>query len=257
MTDQPLSAPVRDTLLDHVESDARSGDFEALWQRAHTVGAASRPSLVPPLALAAAAVLVVGLAAGQAARIHAGGALGAPTPAWEEPVPLRFPVAAPAADAMPHVRIAVRDASDAAWARAAAATPADQQGALELRRALTSLHHRDLDTIREHGVRSNTAVGSLLASEVHLVDLETARAATILGTLREDSEVGPIATRYLALLDQGATGEGLAEVSALALLGDVPNACRHAPELWPETTPEQRAITLQLAPALAACVTGG
>ena len=109
----------------------------------------------------------------------------------------------------------------------------DQVGEVKLRRALIAVEAGDLDAVKTHGAASGLPEGRLLAAEVHLVDLESQEASSILRDLSgAPGVVGQTASSYLALLDSGDQIQaGLAEITALWALGDRSGACDSAEEL--------------------------
>ncbi|MCB9677560.1 MAG: hypothetical protein H6737_20810 [Alphaproteobacteria bacterium] len=265
MTEEiPIDPTTRDALREPIESWAAGGDFDAAWTKAR----AGRPTRwVAPLALAATALLVLGIPARQAwearrPHVHAGGAVAAPSieraADWTEPVPLRYPSPPPTIAAAPHLRDALRGlvAGSATWPgdwrQALEATPEPLRPELYDRQSQAAILVRDFDRIREAGKRG-TPVGHLLAAEVHLVDLETDAALPLFRSVKDDPIVGPDAARYLAMLDQGRVGEGLSEVTALFLLGDERTACDHVAEIWPEADDRLRSLATELSPGLARC----
>lgn len=109
----------------------------------------------------------------------------------------------------------------------------EKLGEVKLRRALIALEAKDLDAVKTHGAASGLPEGKLLAAEVHLVDLESDEASTLLREITgEGGAVGATASAYLAMLDSGDQIQaGLAEATALWALGDRGAACESAEEL--------------------------
>lgn len=109
----------------------------------------------------------------------------------------------------------------------------DKLGEIKLRRALVALQGKDLDAVKVHGKASGLPEGKLLAAEVHLVDLESDEASSILREISgAGGAVGETASKYLEMLDSGDTIKGgLAEANALWALGDRKAACDAAGEL--------------------------
>jgi len=257
MTDQPLSEPVREILSDHVESVAESGDFDAMWNRRQSP---ARRSSWPNLALAAAALLVIGIATKQAAEtLRPGSSMEASAP-WVEPFALRFPVQPPSAGAREKVRAMMEDPSDDSLYEAALAlTPPKDHSQLALRRALAAHHDADLDGVLEWGQKSGTATGKLMAAEVHIVDLEPDSALMLFREVQRstDSTAAPIAKQYLNLLTAGPPVlQGIAELRALILLNDGQSACKHLPEMWPDLGPKELSLVRDNAPELERCRPG-
>ena len=121
-----------------------------------------------------------------------------------------------------HVLSGNWDAADAALAKAAEA--GDEDGKIRLRRALVALQSGDNDRVEDiqtHGLASGTPLGKLLAAEVHLVNIETDEATTLLKEVRgEPGTVGETAEQYLALIESGDIfKKGLAEVEAVWAIG--------------------------------------
>ncbi len=111
----------------------------------------------------------------------------------------------------------------------------DGVGEIKLRRALVALRASDLDNVKEHGAASGLPEGKLLAAEVHLVDLDSDQATSILREVASaGGAVGVTASAYLEMLDSGDQYRvGLAEANALWALGERSAACEAAEELVP------------------------
>ena len=107
----------------------------------------------------------------------------------------------------------------------------EQVGEIKLRRALVALEADDFDAVKLHGAASGLPEGRLLAAEVHLVDLDSDDAASVLRDLvGAGGAVGQTASTYLEMLDDQILG-GLAETTALWALGDRNGAVESAEEL--------------------------
>ncbi len=106
-------------------------------------------------------------------------------------------------------------------------------GDIKLRRAMVALAAGEYDSVKEHGVASETAAGAVMAAEVHLADAESDDALNLLkGAADEGGPVGRTATKYVEMLESGDQFQaGLAEATALWALGDRESACDAAEEL--------------------------
>lgn len=125
------------------------------------------------------------------------------------------------------------DEADAALARVQPNANEEQLPELHLRRAIIALRTNDLDAVGEHGAASGLGPGLVLAAEVHLADLDTDKAKSLLERAASSGgAAGETAKEYLEMLDSDDhVLVGLAEATALWALGSRDVAVEAAEDL--------------------------